>query len=292
MGAFVSAASGLVRAGSHRYVIGDDLHHLAMFGPGARRPGELVRLFAGTIEAGKKARKKKKRDVESVAVLPAFSGYPHGALLALGSGSRRRRRYGALIAVDASGRATGAATRVDLRELYAPLAHEFGELNIEGAFVSGGDFVLLQRASTERTRNTRVRVKLDSVLDSLQRKRPPPSSALIDLTDYLLPAIDGIPLGFTDGAALASGGFAFTAVAERTGDAYADGTVAGSAIGIVGRDDSLQALWSLSPCLKVEGIAVSETPGRSTIEVVTDDDDPKVPSRLLAVKLALSRYKG
>ena len=231
----MSAASGLVRAGAHRYVIGDDLHHLAMFGPGARDRGIAGAPFRGTVEvAARKPARRRSATSSRSPVLPAFAGYPHGALLALGSGSRRAVAATAhCVAVDAAGRVAGAATRVDLRELYAPLAHEFGELNIEGAFVSAMHLVLLQRANTERSRNTRVRLKLASVLDSLQRKRPLPSSALIDLTDYLLPAIDGIPLGFTDGAALASGGFAFTAVAERTDDAYADGTVAGSAIGIV-----------------------------------------------------------
>ena len=143
--AFLSAASGLVRAGKFLYVIGDDLHHLGAFRAGSHAPGTLVRLFAGTVSADKKERKKQKPDLESLALLPAFAGYPHGALLALGSGSRRRRRAGAVVALDAHHGVTGTPLLVDLRALYAPLAREFGDLNIEGAFVAGDCLALLQR---------------------------------------------------------------------------------------------------------------------------------------------------
>ena len=125
--------------------------------------------------------------------------------------------------------------------------------------------------------------KLMTALAALSRGHPPPSKALVDVTDYDLPGIDGLPLGFTDGAALDGGGFAFTAVAENTDDAYADGTCAGSAIGIVDCRDVMRALWQLRPALKVEGIAVVQDGKGTTLEVVTDADDPKVPARLLSV---------
>ena len=114
---FVSAASGLVPAGPYLYVIGDDLKHLGVFRAGSRAPGSLVRLFAGTVPSKKKRRKKLKRDLESLAWLPPFAGFPHGALLALGSGSRRRRRSGALVALDAQQQVTGKPALIDLAAL-------------------------------------------------------------------------------------------------------------------------------------------------------------------------------
>jgi hypothetical protein len=289
MAAFVSAASGLVRAGPHLYVIADDLQHLARFPASHAGPGSLVRLFHGTVPADDKARKKVKRDLESLVVLAPFAGYPHGALLALGSGSRPRRRMGAVVALDAHGRVASKAARVDLAALYAPIEREFGELNVEGAFVCGGYLALLQRGGQGEPRNARIRVKLPHLLQAIVSRRPLPASALHDIVDYPLPAIDGIPLGFTDGAALRGGGFAFTAVAENTQDAYADGACAGSAIGIIGANDKLRSLWRLAPPLKVEGIAVEETRTSLRIQAVTDADDPKVPARLLAVTIDRDR---
>ena len=119
--AFLSAASGLVRAGKFLYVIGDDLHHLGAFRAGSHAPGTLVRLFAGTVSADKKERKKQKPDLEALTRLPAFAEYAHGALLAIGSGSRRNRRMGALLGLDAHGAVRGSPHVVDLSPVLAPL---------------------------------------------------------------------------------------------------------------------------------------------------------------------------
>ena len=285
MPAYVSAASGLVHVGPWRYVIGDDLNHLAVFSGKPRTPGSLVRVFAGVVPSRKKPRKKRKRDLESLVRLPPFAHFPHGALFALGSGSRRRRRVGACVALDVAGQVAGKAQTVDLSAVYAPLLREFSEVNIEGAFVSGRDLVLLQRAHEGRPRNACVRMTLAAILEALAARRAPRASAVTDIVDVELPRIDGVTLGFTDGAALGAGGFAFTAVAESTDDAYADGPCSGSAIGIVDGNGRVQALWRLSPPLKVEGIAVVERGRRLAIEVVTDADNPKVPARLLAVEI-------
>jgi hypothetical protein len=283
--AFLSAASGLVHAGQHLYVIGDDLHHLGVFRANSAAPGSLVRLFPGAVAAGQKARKKRKRDLESIALLPAFPGYPHGALLALGSGSRKKRSAGAIVALDARQAVVGDPMLIDLAPLYAPLAREFGDLNIEGAFVTGHHVALLQRGVGGEARNARARVRLAPLLEAIATGRPPPSSAVQDVTDYELGKIDGIPLAFTDGATMRGGAFAFTAAAEETGDAYADGHCAGSAIGIIAGDDTLRALWRLTPPLKVEGIAVMETHREIALRVVTDADDPAIPAQLLGVTL-------
>jgi len=64
--------------------------------------------------------------------------------------------------------------------------------------------------------------------------------------------IDGIPLCFTDGAALPDGTMVFTAVAEGGGDNYNDGACAGAAVGIVGNE--LQCLYRLDWPHKVEGV--------------------------------------
>lgn len=113
------------------------------------------------------------------------------------------------------------------------------------------------------------------------RRRAPPLPLQIDRLD--LGDVAGVPLGFTDGAALPGGGWIFSAVAEDTEDNFNDGPCAGSAIGWVGSDGELQRLEPLAGCPKVEGIALAD--GRRLL-MVTDSDDPAIASQLLAVDLA------
>jgi hypothetical protein len=138
---YLSAASGLVRSGGELYVVADDEQYLARFGATGARPGRLLRLFEGALPEAPRARKKRKADLEILLRLPAMTGCRHGALLALGSGSKKRRRRGALLPLDAMGKVRGARVRpVDAAPLYARLAREFDELNLEGGWVHRGPY--------------------------------------------------------------------------------------------------------------------------------------------------------
>ena len=79
-----------------------------MFRAADREPGHLIRLFEGALPDPKPDRKKQKPDFEALTLLPAYGEYPHGALLALGSGSKRNRRMGALLTLDAQGAVRGS----------------------------------------------------------------------------------------------------------------------------------------------------------------------------------------
>jgi len=226
-----------------------------------------------------------KPDFESIVALSPFDGYPAGALLALGSGSQPNRCTGALLALDANGGVRGRPRAVGLEPWYGALAREFRTVNIEGAFVAGEHLSLLQRGNKGDARNARIRFALAPVLGAIAAGHPVPRAALSHIAEFQLGTIAGVPLCFTDGAALPGGAFAFTAVAEDTNDSYADGGCAGSAIGIAGADDRIAALWQLEPALKVEGIAARII--RKTIEltVVTDADDFTIAARLLRCRL-------
>ena len=67
---FLSAASGLVRAGSFLYVVADDELHLGVFPAAGDAPGHLIRLFEGALPASKAERKKLKPDLETLMKLP------------------------------------------------------------------------------------------------------------------------------------------------------------------------------------------------------------------------------
>ena len=272
-------------------MIADDELHLGVFLQSGHAPGTLVRLRTGRLPAGKKDRKRSKPDFEAIVALPPFEHYPVGALLVLGSGSRRARRTGVIVPLDDRGAIDQRATVTDLAALYGALEREFDELNVEAAFVDGAYLSLLHRGNKGDARNARVRIALPPLLGALSAGVPPPRSALLDITAFSLGSIAGVPLCFTDAAALPDGGFAFTAVAEDTDDSYADGACAGSAIGIVDGEDNVRALWRLEPSLKVEGIGVRPLRGGLEIRIVTDADDSTVPAQLLRVRLRAYLYR-
>ncbi|MGL5005206.1 MAG: DUF6929 family protein, partial [Casimicrobium sp.] len=245
----LSAASGLVRVGQRFYVVADDENHLGVFSASDHAaPGELLRVLPVDLPDGKKKRKAAKADFEALVALPAFDGYANGALLALGSGSRENRTTAALIAIDEQGVANCDESRIRLINfslLFQSLQNEFGDVNVEGAFVDGDHLSLLQRGNKGSGRNARVRVALAPLLERLARGDDAMSSDVVDIVDFSLGEINDIPLGFTDAAALPSGGFVFTAVAEDTENSYEDGACTGSVVGFVDADDRLRNVLPL-----------------------------------------------
>jgi hypothetical protein len=291
---YLSAASGLVRVRQRLFVVADDELHMGVFddvtAPQARAltdepaVGSLVRLLEGDLPKDKGKRKKAKPDFESLVLLPPLPGCPAGALLALGSGSKPNRETAVLIALDALGMPNGRMALVDLAAVYAPLRKRFVDLNIEGALVVSGELLLLQRGNKGNAPNACVRFDWNLLapwLAGVQTQAPAAKS--VQLMD--LGSVDGVPFGFTDGAALHGGAWAFTAVAENTDDSYLDGACVAAAIGTVGADGRLQQLHRLDGAPKVEGMAVLADGGDWVFTLVTDPDDPANAAQLLQVRL-------
>lgn len=284
----LSAASALVRCAGQLYVVADDELHLGVFAEGDAAPGQLLRLFAGELAEDKAERKAQKPDLETLALLPAMPGYPQGALLALGSGSKPNRQQAVLLMLDAQGAVQGAPRLIDLGALYQPLHAEFADLNIEGAFLLGQHFVLLQRGNQGQAANAVVRFAwpaLQAWLLGEQAEVPAPES----MQPLALGELHGVALGFTDGAALADGRWLFSAVAENTADSYQDGACLGAIIGLVEVDGQVHRLATLDAQWKVEGIAVQQRGERVLLSLVTDADDPQIAASLLALELDLPR---
>lgn len=280
----LSAASGLVCVHSFNYVVADDELHLGVFRTTSSEPGHLIRLFDGELPAPKSDRKKQKPDFEALTKLPAYGDYPHGALLALGSGSRRNRRMGALLQLDAQGAVRGSPRVVDLSPILASLDDKFPALNIEGAVVSGDELRLFQRGNKRRSENAIIRFQLSALLDVLSSEQTgaiKPSA----INTFDLGQIDGIPFCFTDAAALPDGTMVFTAVAEDTDDNYNDGPCAGAAVGIV--DDELRSVHKLDRPYKVEGVDARVAGDAVRLLLVTDADDAETPAGLFSATIAL-----
>jgi hypothetical protein len=287
--AHLSAASGLVRAGRFLYVVADDELHLGVFHSTEAKAGHLLRLFPGELPAPAAERKARKPDLEALALLPSFAGYPHGALLALGSGSKRNRRMGALLALDAQGEAGDTPQVCDLSGLFTVPEGIFAALNIEGAVVLGDELCLLQRGTKRAVENAVIRFQLAALLDAL-------GAGPIAATESLIPSaicavalgeIEGIPLCFTDATALPNGELVFSAIAEDTEDNYNDGPCTGAALGIADREGRLRCLYRLDRPHKIEGVDARVDGDVIRLLVVTDADDAAIPACLYSATIPL-----
>ncbi len=268
----VSAASGLVIEGDALYVIADDGLYLHAYSLQDEKYEKRIRLLDGELPIDKKARKKQKPDFEALVRVPAQNGLLHGALFALGSGSKPNRQQGVLLSFHADGSLSEKTHTLDFSAMYA--AFPFEDTNIEGALIVGEQLVLMQRGNKKYPQSALVNLSLQEALQG---------SATATVACYTLPTVDGIPLGFTDGIALPNGNILFSAVAENTDDSFNDGACAGAALGIINAQGELmQCEWLAEPH-KIEGIALDASGTR--LYAVTDADDPAVPAALLKVNL-------
>ena len=290
----VRAGSGLARVDGRLVVVQDDANFLAVVDPDSGE-ADAVPLPAG--DDGRRqfddtrGNKHHKLDLEAVFVAPGTNG--ESLLVALGSGSTARRerivtavwRDDALpmIAVhDAS--ALYAALRADAD--FAP-----GELNVEGAVYVDGAVRLLARGNGAASDGRSAVCAIDWVTLRNHLHHGGPAPAPTSSIGFLLGELDGLALGFTDGAMASDGRTVlFAAAAEDSPDVTRDGRVAGSVIGALGTGAS--ARWALlldatgGPSIaKVEGIVT--VPGAPhQLYAVVDQDDPDVPSELCTVELS------
>ena len=284
---FISAASGMVVAGQWMYVVADDMLHLGVFDTAGHGDGVLVRLFPGTLPDDPASRKALKPDLEVLVRLPAFPGYPAGALLALPSGSRPNRRVGSLLCLDASGGLSRAPRAIDLTGLFLSLEQSIPALNIEGAVVLAGEFMLLQRGSQAHPAGALIAFMLADLLDAIHHNATDAWNPVpVRIASIDLGMAGGSPLCFTDGAVLADGRVVFSAVAENAADTYQDGPCMAAAIGIMDGLGNIEVLEALQPTFKVEGIHVASEGEMIEVLLVTDADDPAIPGNVLRASIS------
>jgi len=279
--AFVAAASGLAVTGGRLVVAADDLVHLASFTEDPARGGLLHRVLDDELPTAPAERKRRKPDLEALTVLPPAPGFPHGALLALGSGSTAARERALVIPLDAGGTPGPAVYVRDLGPVYLALREHRDEVNVEAAVVLGDEALLVSRAHAGAPANLVARFPLAEVL-AWAGGGAAPAPRSVD--EWRLGDIDGVPLGVTDAAPHPAGGWVFTAAAEDTDDAYADGAVAGAVAGRVDAAGTVVAA-RIAPSVKVEGVVARMVPGGTELLMVTDADDPGAPAALLAAVL-------
>lgn len=272
--AHVSAASGLVRAGNWLHVIADDSLFLATFPLEGEAPGQLLRLFPGELPLEPGARKALKPDLEALCLLGGLQDARQGAVLALPSGSTPERMKGARVPLAADGSIAGPVREVDFTRVYAQLTRELGPLNVEGAAVSGPRLRLLNRGNGDRGTDAVVDLDAGRVLRALEAGEPLQPDVVRTVRRWELGRSGNVRLSFTDAAPLPDGRIVFTAAAEDTRDAYADGAVMGSAVGVLAPDGSPMFLDGVDMKVKLEGVDARVERGRIHLLLVADADDP------------------
>ncbi len=285
--AHVAAASGVVRRAEYVYVVGDDELHLAVFDATSGDPGRLHRALSGELPSDPEERKRHKPDLEAITTLPPFEDHPHGALLALGSGSTPERDRGFAWALGPDGGLDGDPVELDLRPLYELLRGDLEELNVEGAAVMGDELWLLQRGNTEQGANLVVALSCSEVIESLWRDRTLAAEELRRVLAFDLGELEGCPLTFSDASALAGELLVFTASAEATEGSYEDGAILGSVVGTIDGAGEIRRLRTIDRKYKVEGVHAFLDNGVISMTFVCDQDDPEVPSPLLSATMAL-----
>ncbi|QSQ11578.1 DUF6929 family protein [Myxococcus landrumensis] len=282
--AHVSAASGLVRVGEWLHIIADDSLHLATFPLRGDAPGHLSRLFEGLLPDEPQARKAAKPDLEALCLLPPMADAPHGALLALPSGSSPARMRGALLSLNAEGAVVGEARSVDCSTMYQQLSREFGTLNIEGAAVVGNRLRLLQRGNGDAGIDALVDLDRERALRGVEVGALGPE-VVRTTRRWELGRAGGVRLSFTDASPLPDGRMVFTATAEDTRDTYADGPIKGSAVGLLAPDGTPLFLDGVDAKVKLEGVDARVEGGRVHLLLVADADDPTVAAPLMEAVL-------
>ena len=283
--AYVAAASGLVRTGGMLYVVADDDVHLAEFPEAGDEHGRLLRILPGQLPEDHAERKRAKPDFEALVLLPPREAQPHGALLAVPSGSTDRRERAAVVPLDRDGRACEGCNEVSLSPLYEAIRAEIPALNIEGAAVCGERLYLFQRGNGPDGVNAVCVVDLEGVLAAVASGDPVGPQLVEELRRREIGELGGVRLGFTDAAPIGDGRLVYIAAAEDTPNTYDDGPLVGAVAGVMTGDCEILGHHELDCPIKIEGVAAEKGDAGIELLLVADADDPGVPSPVMRALL-------
>jgi hypothetical protein len=259
----VPSGSGLAKMNGFWYAVGDDAPYLFEF-DALWRATDAIPLIAPSGYEGGRIPKNQKPDFETLEVLGKDE------LLVLGSGSKSPQRdlvFRVLIKDEVEVHVLSDNTLHD--HLRADPAMEGAELNLEGIAVHEGYIYLLNRSNNLVFRYPHVNFRT-----YLQGRAPypTPETKLFDL-----PKINGRSAGFSGACGLpGQTEFLVTASVEAAKDAYNDGRILGSFLGLLDWSTGTIRMLSIPDVngpLKVESIAIQrQTANSAHLALITDDD--------------------
>lgn len=264
----VPSGSGLVKHGDTYYVIGDDSPYLFCLDKVFNIISKTRLVDSGNIIDGRII-KSEKPDFESLEMIG------ENEMVIFGSGSKSPERD---IFIRVLFKDTIEIEKYAFKAFYDKLKSlpilKNSELNIEATAFHKNKILLFNRR-----KNLIIRFDYKALLSYIKDEIDFPEP---EIKEYFLPKINGIESGFSGATTLKNESkIIFTASVEDTDNAYDDGEILGSLIGMIDiTNDTLGDIsdYCLIPNteinLKVESVTVEEeiSSGKTKVVLVTDDD--------------------
>lgn len=267
----ISGASGIVKFNNHYYVVGDDSPYLFKLNNEFKVISEhQISNIPVDLDSGR-IPKKDKHDLESLEMIS------ENEMISFGSGSKSPERDEFIrIMIDRK----VSLKKYKLTAFYEALKSldilKGSELNIEAVAHINGILYLFNRR-----KNVIFSVNYKDFLNFIEDNSSLPE---VRAQEFKLPDMNGIEGGFSGATGWGNSKILVTASVEDTDNAYDDGEILGSFIGVISLDEnkindsiSWVRIENGNKPLKVESITVSKENTERDIDVimVTDSDGEK-----------------
>jgi len=267
----ISGASGIVKFNDYYYVVGDDTPYIFKLNSEFKVISEhMISNIPVDLDSGR-IPKKDKHDLESLEMVS------ENEMISFGSGSKSPERD-QFIRIMIDGEVS--LKKYKLTAFYNALKGldilRGSELNIEAVAYINGSLYLFNRR-----KNIIFCFDYKDFLDFIEDSSPLPE---IKSYEFKLPDINGIEAGFSGATGWGKSKMLITFSVEDTDNAYDDGEILGSFIGVISFDEnkindlsSWVKIENGNKPLKVESITVSKENTEKDIDVimVTDSDCEK-----------------
>ncbi|MFN3999171.1 DUF6929 family protein [Algoriphagus sp.] len=276
----IPSGSGIIKSGQLYYVIGDDSPFLFCLNNDFKIVSKTPLVDTANFSE-KRIEKSIKPDFEALELIS------DSEIVIFGSGSKSPERniFMRILLKDSL-----IIEKYDISEFYSNLRNftilQDSELNIEAAAYRDNQLFLFNRK-----KNLIISFVYKDLLAYIKGEKEFPKWEIVQ---FSLPKIDGIEAGFSGATALfGEPKIIFTASVENTDNAYDDGEILGSFIGIVDISNN-NISKSFNHCkipnpeanLKVESVAIEEEISTGKTKVVLISDDDKGNSTLITALLS------
>lgn len=264
----ISGGSGIVKSGDTYHIIGDDSPFLFSLNSDFKISSKTPLLDSVNF-SDKRIIKSKKPDFEAIEMIEK------NEIVVFGSGSKspQRNSFMRILLKDSL-----IIEKYDISHLYSNLRNlplfKDSELNIEATAFHNNQIFLFNRK-----KNLIIRFEYKELLTYLRGEIPFPHP---EIRQFFLPKIKGIEAGFSGATALkGEPKIIFTASVEDTYNAYDDGEVLGSFIGMIDISNNNVAesfrycqIPNTGANLKVESVTIEKeiSSGKTRVILITDDD--------------------
>lgn len=264
----IPSGSGIIKSGNMYYVIGDDSPFLFSLNKEFKTVAK-TRLLDSVLFSDDRIMKPKKPDFEALEMVGEHEAVVFGS----GSRSPQRNVFMRILLKDSI-----VIEKYDVSNLYdnlknLPILHD-SELNIEATAFRNNQLFLFNRK-----KNLVIRFEYNELLAYLKDEMAFPKP---EIRSFILPSINGIEAGFSGATALkGEAKIIFTASVENTDNAYDDGAILGSFIGMIDiSNNSISDVFNYCEVpnteahLKVESVTVEKEMafGQTEVVLITDDD--------------------